>query len=63
MVQIESGGRMNIWSIVVAVLYTLSLGVDLAKHGQQRTGKYNFWASLLAFGIIVFCLYMGGFFK
>lgn len=36
---------MNIWSIVVVVLYTLSLGMDLAKHGQQRSGKYNFWAS------------------
>ena len=54
---------MNIWSIVVIVLYTLNLGVDLAKHGQQRTGEYNFWVSLLAFGIIMFCLYMGGFFK
>lgn len=52
---------MNIWSIVVIVLYTLSLGVTLAKHGQQS--KYNFWASLLSFGIIMFCLYMGGFFK
>lgn len=52
---------MNIWSIVVIVLYTLNLGVVLAKHGQQ--GKYNFWASLLNFGIIMFCLYMGGFFK
>lgn len=61
MVQVERGGRMNIWSIVIIVLYTLSLGVDLAKHGQQ--GKYNFWASLLSYGIIMFCLYMGGFFK
>lgn len=54
---------MNIWSIVVIVLYTLSLGVDLAKHGQKRSGEYNFWVSLLSFGIIMFCLYMGGFFK
>lgn len=61
MVQIRKCERMNIWSIVVIVLYTLSLGVTLAKHGQQS--KYNFWASLLSFGIIMFCLYMGGFFK
>lgn len=52
---------MNIWSIVVIVLYTLNLGVVLEKHGQQ--GKYNFWMSLLSFGINMFCLYMGGFFK
>lgn len=58
MVQVESGERMNIWSIVVVVLYTLSLGVDLAKHGQKRSGEYNFWVSLLSFGII-----MGGFFE
>lgn len=54
---------MNIWSIVIIVLYTLGLGVDLAKHGQKRSGEYNFWVSLLAFGINMFCLYMGGFFK
>ena len=54
---------MNIWSIVIIVLYTLGLGVDLAKHGQKRSCEYNFWVSLLAFGINMFCLYMGGFFK
>ena len=37
---------MNIWSIVVIVLYTLSLGVDLAKHGQKRSGEYNHVLSL-----------------
>ena len=54
---------MNIWSIVVIVLYTLSLGIELAKHGQKRTGEHNFWTGLLSIGIIMFCLYMGGFFK
>ena len=40
----------------------MSLGIALCKHGEDK-GEYNFWSSLIAFGIEMLLLWGGGFFK
>jgi len=49
--------------IIIIALYTMSLGIHLAKHGEEKTGKYNFWSSLLSAIIIFALLKAGGFFS
>jgi LPXTG-motif cell wall-anchored protein len=49
--------------IILCVLYCLSLGVNLAKHGQPKTGKESFWTGLIAIIIVVTLLIWGGFFS
>lgn len=48
--------------IAVLVLYVLSVGVHLARHGQPRDGKYNFIGSLVMAVILLSLMYAGGFF-
>ena len=48
--------------IIVIVLYILSLGLALGKHGQPRNDKYNFGVTLIATSIMIALLYWGGFF-
>lgn len=48
--------------IIIIVLYALSLGVHMAKHGEPKDGKYNFVSSLITCAIIFGCLWWGGFF-
>ncbi|WP_179123887.1 hypothetical protein [Paraliobacillus ryukyuensis] len=38
---------MNGWFLAVIALYLLSLGIHLAKHGEPRDDKYNFWSTLV----------------
>lgn len=40
----------------------MSLGIDLAKHGESKGGRYNFWTGLLASGLHISLLARGGFF-
>ncbi|WP_158644416.1 hypothetical protein [Clostridium ihumii] len=54
---------MGIPQIIIIVLLCLSLGMSLAKHGEERTDKYNFLTSLVATGIEVAILIWGGFFS
>lgn len=54
---------MGIWQISYIVIMVLSLGINLAKHGEPRDGKYSFWSALIAMGIQIGILYMGGFFS
>lgn len=54
---------MNIWQIIVIALYMLSLGMYLALHGKPKAGTYNFGSAVVAFGIMFFALYKGGFFS
>ena len=49
--------------IVYGCVLFLSLGVALAMHGKPRTGKQNFWMSLICEALIVGLLYAGGFFN
>lgn len=49
--------------VVIIVLLSLSVAVDLLKHGEPKTGKYSFGTGLLAAAIWVAVLYWGGFFR
>lgn len=49
--------------IVWSVLALLGLGVALARHGQQRTDKHNFWSQLAACVLGAWLLWSGGFFS
>jgi hypothetical protein len=51
------------WPQFTAVaLLLLSLGHTLAKHGEPRDGKYNFWGGLFATVLWLFVWLKGGFF-
>lgn len=39
---------MNIYFIILMILQFMGLGVDLARHGKERTIKENFWSSLIS---------------
>lgn len=48
---------MNGWLIAIIVMYVLSLGVNLGKHGRPREGEYNFWSSLISTAIMITLIY------
>lgn len=39
---------MNIYFIILCFLMVLNLGVSLAKNGEAKEEKYNFWLTLFA---------------
>ena len=39
---------MNYYFIVILMLFATNLGINLTRHGQQRTDNYNFFTSLIA---------------
>jgi len=53
---------MGLPQIIFVGLYALSLGCILAKHGEARTGKYNFFTSLFTVSLEMMLLWWGGFF-
>lgn len=53
---------MNGAQITWLILNLIGLGVELAKHGEYKKDKHNFWVSLIALGIEVAILKWGGFF-
>lgn len=54
---------MGIPQICFIVLIALGLGISLAKHGEYREDKYNFFTTLIGSLIYVGLLILGGFFK
>lgn len=46
----------------VIVIYLLDLGVHLAKHGERKESRYNFWSTLIATIIMMAIFKCGGFF-
>jgi hypothetical protein len=48
--------------LIIVCLWALSLGIELVKHGQPRTGNHNAVAQILATAICALILYWGGFF-
>lgn len=52
---------MNGAQIAMAILLAMSLGIDLSKHGEPKTGKYNFWTGLGGLFIQIGILAWGGF--
>lgn len=53
---------MGIWQIIWIVLMVLSLGIIITKHGEERSGKWNFWTALGSVAIETTILFFGGFF-
>lgn len=49
---------MNWWFIGIILWLVLELGGTIAKHGEDRRGKYNFGASLVVIGALVTVIYM-----
>jgi hypothetical protein len=49
--------------IIWFVIALLNLGVELARHGEERTGEHNFFNSLISFTLTVSLLAWGGFFE
>ena len=54
---------MGIWQIIWIAVMALSLGSNLASHGKTEVKTYNFFTTLIAFGINFAILWFGGFFK
>lgn len=42
---------MNWAFYTFAVLWIMGLGLSLAEHGSPKTGKNNFWITLISVGI------------
>ena len=47
--------------IVMIVIGSIGIGVNLVKHGERRTDKYNVWVSIIGCAIEAIILYFGGF--
>ena len=51
------------WALIVLICITfIDLGIYLAKHGQPRTDKFNFWLYLFCATIQWWLLYEAGLF-
>ena len=38
-------------SITILAVMAMNLGFTLARHGEERRGRYNFWSSLAVAGV------------
>ena len=52
-----------IYKIILLCLFTLSLGMRIAYHGKKDDKPENGWRAFIAFLIIIWLLYMSGFFN
>ena len=50
-------------TIILLAIMLIDLGINLAKHGEYKDGRYNFWATLIAVVINVVLLYFAGVFN
>lgn len=48
---------MNGWFLAFVIVQMVSLGLYLGKHGQEKEGKYNFWAAAVSSTITVIIVY------
>lgn len=53
---------MGICQIIFTVWMAMGVGINLAKHGQPQTGRYNFVIALVSAALEVLLLYFGGFY-
>lgn len=49
------------WALLVSMLFTLI--VHAVKHGQPKDENHNGFVGLIEFGLLLFILTCGGFFK
>lgn len=49
---------MNIYFLIIIIVYALNIGISIAKHGKPQEGKYNFLTTLIGACIGIFITYM-----
>lgn len=54
---------MHAPQIIWILLISINLLATARLHGEEKTGEYNFFASLIGAGITFWILYAGGFFN
>ncbi|URC15573.1 hypothetical protein DB2_71 [Octadecabacter Antarctic DB virus 2] len=54
---------MNVWIVVYLGINILGLGIILASHGQDKTGKHSVWEACFGWSLSLACLYMAGVFS
>ena len=57
------GGFKMVPQIVYLLLLALGLGITMEQHGKPKTGKHNFWVSLIAAALSFAIVWWGGFFN
>ena len=53
----------NIWELLLIINIVITVTVHGLKDGQERKGKYNFVASLIASFITILWFYLAGLFR
>ena len=53
---------IGFWQILMLGLLLVNLFLAANKHGQEKTGKHNFWIYLIASIVELLILSFGGFF-
>lgn len=53
---------IGFWQILMLFIILSGLFLEANKHGQEKTGKHNFWVYLIATIINIVILSFGGFF-
>ncbi|HSH24349.1 MAG TPA: hypothetical protein VLA13_02260 [Massilibacterium sp.] len=48
--------------IILILLNFISLGIAIAKHGEEKTGNENVWTNIIAIIVTYSLLFAGGFF-
>jgi len=54
---------MKIPQLIMIILWSASVGLSLAKHGEPKDSNYSVWVTLIAVGIEFWILHAGGFFN
>lgn len=49
---------MNYYFIALVLLYSMSLGMNIARHGEKRDDEYNALTSLISMIIVVGLCYL-----
>ena len=54
--------NIGIPQIIIIVMFSMSLGINLIKHGEKQNSNYNFFITLFAVALESILLWWGGFF-
>lgn len=55
--------HLGIPQIIILLLYGINIGATGIQHGEPKTGKENFWATLISTAINAAILWWGGFWE
>ena len=51
---------MSAGTIAILILVAMNVAYNLAKHGEEKEGEYDFWTSLIEASIWIALLYWAG---